>query len=190
MKKIFALLVVCVFSASIAVAQVNNNHRTAARHYFERLDSVSRSKLMKQHREFWKKQMKDNDKKWKKHVAMSPRQWKAPWQNADKGFLLHPQEQMPIFIGGKEALMSWIEENVTYPVSADLTGVEGKVLVAFDVNADGTIGNVRVEESANPLLDNEVVSKLQAMPRWIPAFQNGRAVKVKYTLPINFTPQS
>jgi len=97
---------------------------------------------------------------------------------------------MPIFIGGKEALMSWIEENVTYPVSADLTGVEGKVLVAFDVNADGTIGNVRVEESANPLLDNEVVSKLQAMPRWIPAFQNGRAVKVKYTLPINFTLQS
>ena len=97
---------------------------------------------------------------------------------------------MPIFIGGKEALMSWIEENVTYPVSADLTGVEGKVLVAFDVNADGTIGNVRVEESANHLLDDEVVSKLQTMPRWIPAFQNGRAVKVKYTLPINFTLQS
>ena len=50
MKKIFALFVVCVFSASIAVAQVNNNHRTAARQYFERLDSTSRSKLMKQHK--------------------------------------------------------------------------------------------------------------------------------------------
>ena len=124
MKKIFALFVVCVFSASIAVAQVNNNHRTAARHYFERLDSTSRSKLMKQHKEFWKKQMKDNDKKWKKHMAMSPRQWKAPWQNADKGLLLHPQEQMPIFIGGKEALMSefyGLGLDEPYPISA-MTG--------------------------------------------------------------------
>jgi protein TonB len=86
--------------------------------------------------------------------------------------------------------MSWLEENVTYPVSANLTGIEGKVLVAFDVNADGTVGSVHVKESANPLLESEVVSKLQEMPRWIPAFQNGRAVKVKYTLPINFTQQS
>ena len=189
MKKIFALIIVSVFSASIAVAQVNN-HRTAVRPHFERLDSATRSKLMKSHKEFWMKQVKENDKKWKTHMAKGPRQWKAPWQHSDKGFLLHPQEQMPVFIGGKEALMSWLEENVTYPVSANLTGIEGKVLVAFDVNADGTVGNVHVKESANPLLESEVVSKLQEMPRWIPAFQNGRAVKVKYTLPINFTQQS
>lgn len=189
MKKIFALIIVSVFSASIAVAQVNN-HRSLNRPHFERLDSATRSKLMKSHKEFWMKQVKENDKKWKTHMAKGPRQWKAPWQNSDKGFLLHPQEQMPMFIGGKEALMSWLEENVTYPVSANLTGVEGKVLVAFDVNADGTVGNVHVKESANPLLESEVVSKLQEMPRWIPAFQNGRAVKVKYTLPINFTQQS
>ena len=189
MKKFFALIIVSVFTASIAVAQVNN-HRTAVRPHFERLDSASRSKLMKSRKEFWMKQMKENGKKWENHMAMGMRQGKSPWQAASQGFLLHPQEQMPVFIGGKEALMSWLEENVTYPVSANLTGVEGKVLVAFDVNADGTIGNVHVKESANPLLESEVVSKLQEMPRWIPAFQNGRAVKVKYTLPINFTQQS
>ena len=106
MKKIFALIIVSVFSASIAVAQVNN-HRTAVRPHFERLDSATRSKWMKSHKEFWMKQVKENDKKWKTHMAKGPRQWKAPWQNSDKGFLLHPQEQMPVFIGGKEALMSW-----------------------------------------------------------------------------------
>ena len=189
MKKIFALIIVSVFSASIAVAQVNN-HRSVNRPHFERLDSATRSKLMKSHKEFWMKKVKENDKKWMAHMAKGMRQGKTSWQKAIQGFVLHPQEQMPMFIGGKEALMSWLEENVTYPVSADLTGVEGKVLVAFDVNADGTIGNVQVKESANPLLDSEVVSKLQEMPRWIPAFQNGRAVKVKYTLPINFTLQS
>lgn len=185
MKKIFALLVACVFSATFAVAQVNN-HKAVVRHYFHRLDSATRSQL-KSHKEFWERQMKQNDKKWKKHVAMGMRRGTAPWQKSSQGFKLEPQEQMPTFIGGKDALMSWIEENVTYPLMADVNGVEGKVLVAFDVNADGTIGNVRIEESANPLLDTEVVSKLQEMPRWIPAFQNGRAVKVKYTLPISFT---
>ena len=188
MKKIFAMIIVSVFSASIAVAQVNN-HRQANRPHFERLDSATRSKLMKQHKDFWMKKMKENDKKWKTQTAMG--QGKNSWQQrATQWFLQHPQEQMPMFIGGKEALMSWLEENVTYPVSASLTGVEGKVLVAFDVNADGTVGNVHVKESANHMLDSEVVSKLQEMPRWIPAFQNGRAVKVSYTLPINFTQQS
>lgn len=185
MKKLFALLVVSVFAANIAVAQVNN-HKPTFRPNFERLDSVSRSKLMKSHKEFWEK-MKDNDKKWKKHMAMGPRHGKPSWEKARQHFSEHPQEHMAEFIGGKEALMDWIEENITYPISADLTGVEGKVMAAFDVNPDGTIGNVRIEESADPLLASEVVSKLQEMPRWKPAFQNGRTVKVKYTLPINFT---
>ena len=185
MKKLFALFIVSILTANIAVAQVNNR-KADVRPYFERLDSVSRSKLQKAHKEFWEK-MKDNDKKWKKHVAMGPRHGKPSWENARQFFAEHPQEKMPEFVGGKEALMDWIEENITYPITADLTGVEGKVMAAFDVNPDGTISNVRIEESANPLLDSEVVSKLQEMPRWIPAFQNGRTVKVKYTLPINFT---
>ena len=185
MKKLFALFVVSIFTANIAMAQVNN-HKPGYRPYFERLDSVSRSKVMKARKEFWDK-MKENDKKYKKHVAMGPRHGRPTWEQARQHFSEHPQEHMAEFIGGNEALMDWIEENITYPITADLTGVEGKVMAAFDVNPEGTISNVRIEKSANPLLDNEVVSKLQEMPRWKPAFQNGRTVKVKYTLPINFT---
>ena len=82
--------------------------------------------------------------------------------------------------------MSWIEYNITYPMMASLNSIEGKVVATFDVNDDGTIGNVKIKESADPVLDNEVISKLESMPNWIPAKQNGRNVKVKYTLPIKF----
>lgn len=186
MKKLFAMIVACVFTASISTAQVNHQV-VKPRPNFERLDSASRSQMMKARQEAWKKMVKDNDKKWQKHMAAMPGNGKNPWQWKPQGFRLHPQEMMPKFIGGDEALKSWIAENISYPVSAAFSGIEGKVVVAFDVNPDGFIGNVRIQESVDPLLDDEVVSKINEMPRWIPAFQNGRAVKVKYTLPITFT---
>ena len=97
------------------------------------------------------------------------------------------QEQMPQFIGGEEALADWIESNISYPIMAEVNGIEGRVVVTFDVNEDGTIGNIQVEESADPILADEVVTRLQMMPQWIPAIQNGRNVKVRYTFPIYFT---
>ena len=86
--------------------------------------------------------------------------------------------------------MNWISDNITYPLSADVNSIEGKVVVTFDVNVDGSIGNVKVKESSHPILDSEVVSKVESMPSWIPAKQNGRKVKVKYTLPIVFKEQA
>ena len=93
---------------------------------------------------------------------------------------------MPEFVGGEEALQNWISDNITYPLLADANSIEGKVIVTFDVNNDGSIGNVQVKESAAPILNDEVVSKVETMPNWKPARQNGRYVKVKYTLPIVF----
>lgn len=96
------------------------------------------------------------------------------------------QEQMPQFVGGEEALTDWIETNISYPLMADVNAVEGKVVVKFDIDEEGYIDNIQVEESADPLFAEEVVDKLQNMPQWIPAMQNGRCVKVRYTLPISF----
>ncbi|MBO4820311.1 MAG: energy transducer TonB [Prevotella sp.] len=96
------------------------------------------------------------------------------------------QEQMPQFVGGEEALTDWIETNISYPLMADVNAVEGKVVVKFDIDEEGYIDNIQVEESADPLFAEEVVDKLQDMPQWIPAMQNGRCVKVRYTLPISF----
>ena len=96
------------------------------------------------------------------------------------------QEQMPQFVGGEDALTEWIENNISYPLMADVNAVEGRVVVKFDIDENGYIDNIHVEESADPMLADEVVNRLQTMPQWIPAMQNGRCVKVRYTLPITF----
>ena len=97
------------------------------------------------------------------------------------------QEQMPQFVGGDEALTDWIENNISYPMMAEINSIEGRVVVKFDVDENGFVDNIQIEESADPMLADEVVNRLQTMPQWIPAIQNGRCVKVTYTLPIFFS---
>ena len=96
------------------------------------------------------------------------------------------QEQMPQFVGGEEALSEWIEDNISYPLMADVYSIEGRVIASFDINEDGSISNIQVDEYADPILADEVVIRLQYMPNWIPAMQNGRNVKVNYSLAIVF----
>lgn len=96
------------------------------------------------------------------------------------------QEQMPQFVGGEEALSEWIEDNISYPLMADVYSIEGRVIASFDINEDGSISNIQVDEYADPILADEVVNRLQYMPNWIPAMQNGRNVKVNYSLAIVF----
>jgi TonB family protein len=181
MKKLLAILIMCVCVANVTIAQ-NNHRRMMMKHHFENLDSASRSNWFKAQRDFWKKQMTQEEKKWKKQIAQNQPGTGSPMM-AFQGF---PKEQRAQFIGGKEALNNWIAENITFPMLADENENEGRVIVTFDVNVDGTIGNVQVEKSGYAILDSEVVSKMESMPRWIPARQNGRRVKTKYTLPISF----
>ena len=96
------------------------------------------------------------------------------------------QEEMPQFVGGEEALCEWIEDNISYPLMADVNSIEGRVIASFDINEDGSISNIQVDEYADPILADEVVNRLQYMPNWIPAMQNGRNVKVNYSLAIVF----
>ena len=184
MKKLLAFVIVCVLSVNVVNAQDNKFHRGMMRPHFENLDSATRAKVMDARRDFWEKQMKKNEKRWKKQMASGNM---GGWSWTRRGFVMQPQEQMPQFVGGEEALLDWIQENITYPVLAEEASIEGKVVVAFDVNNDGSIGNVQVKESDNALLNLEIVDKLETMPNWIPAKQNGRNVKVRYTLPIKFT---
>lgn len=185
MKKLFAILIMCMCVANVTIAQ-NNPRRMMMRHHFEKLDSASRSNIFKAQKDFWEKQMNKNEKKWRKQTAQFFHPGMGNRMMARHGFKFGPQEQKAQFLGGQEALNSWIEENITFPMLADINETEGKVVVTFDVNNDGTISNVQVEKSGYSILDSEIVSKLESMPRWIPAFQNGRPVKMKYTLPISF----
>ena len=95
-------------------------------------------------------------------------------------------EEMPSFPGGQAALMSFLSSNIKYPVVAQETGVQGRVIVGFVVERDGSITDVKVMRSVDPSLDREAQRVVRAMPRWKPGKQNGSAVRVKYTVPVVF----
>ena len=95
-------------------------------------------------------------------------------------------EQMPSFPGGMPALMQWLSQNIKYPVIAAENGVQGRVIVQFVVEKDGSVTDVHVAKSVDPSLDKEATRVVKAMPRWNPGKQNGSAVRVKYTVPVMF----
>ena len=95
-------------------------------------------------------------------------------------------EQMPSFPGGQAALMQWLSSNISYPVIAAENGVQGRVIVQFIVEKDGSITDVQVVKSVDPSLDKEAARVVKAMPKWIPGKQNGAEVRVKFTVPVTF----
>lgn len=95
-------------------------------------------------------------------------------------------EQMPSFPGGPSALMQYLSSNIKYPVVAQENGVQGRVVVSFVVERDGSITDVQVARSVDPSLDREAQRVVRNMPRWIPGKQNGQAERVKYNVPVAF----
>ena len=95
-------------------------------------------------------------------------------------------EEMPQFPGGSSALFEYLSKNIKYPVVAEENGVQGRVVVTFVVERDGSITDVKVVKSVDPSLDKEAQRVVKSMPHWIPGKQNGSAVRVKYTVPVTF----
>ena len=93
-------------------------------------------------------------------------------------------EDPPHFPDGNAALMGWLSENIQYPPSGD--GVQGRVILSFVVEPDGSISNIQVIRSVTPDFDKEAVRLVKAMPKWVPGRQNGEAVRVKYNMPVLF----
>ena len=95
-------------------------------------------------------------------------------------------EQMPMFPGGDAALMGYLRDNIHYPTVAAENGVQGRVVVGFVVERDGSISDVSVLRGVDPSLDREAMRVVKSMPRWTPGKQNGSAVRVKYQVPVAF----
>lgn len=95
-------------------------------------------------------------------------------------------ESMPSFPGGDGALMKYLSDNIKYPVIAQETGTQGRVICQFVVNRDGSIVDIEVVRSVDKSLDAEAIRVISKMPRWSPGKQRGKTVRVKYTLPVNF----
>ena len=98
-------------------------------------------------------------------------------------------EQMPQFPGGAAALMVYLTENIRYPEKAHKNNIQGRVIVTFTVEKDGSISEAHTVKSVDPLLDAEAIRVINTMPNWIPGRQNGEPVRVKYTVPITFKMQ-
>ena len=95
-------------------------------------------------------------------------------------------EEMPSFPGGAVALNAFLSSNTKYPVVAQENGVQGRVIVGFVVERDGSISDVKVLRSVDPSLDREATRVVKSMPKWTPGKQNGSTVRVKYTVPVVF----
>ena len=95
-------------------------------------------------------------------------------------------EEMPQYPGGPQALFKFLGENVHYPEEAEKAGIQGRVIATFIVEKDGSISQPTVVKSVDPLLDAEAIRVISAMPNWKPGKQNGKVVRVKYTVPLSF----
>ncbi|WP_420151615.1 TonB family protein [Spirosoma sp.] len=104
---------------------------------------------------------------------------------SDEPFVL--VEQQPEFPGGLDALRSFLGNNLKYPRAAASAGVSGRIYVSFVVNTDGSLTDLQVLKGIGFGCDEEAIRVMQKMPRWRPGKQSGRAVRVKYNLPISFT---
>ena len=93
-------------------------------------------------------------------------------------------ETMPTFKGN---MNKWLKDNVKYPILAQENGISGRVFVAFVVEVDGSITDVKVARSVDPSFDKEAVRVVKAMPKWNPGKQRNKPVRVAFTVPINFT---
>ena len=107
-------------------------------------------------------------------------------ETSDPSRVFDVVEEMPKFPGGDEGMMQFLNSEVKYPKEALEKGTQGRVVVTFIVNTDGSVSDPKVVKSVNPALDAEAIRVVNAMPKWTPGKQNGHTVRVKFTIPVTF----
>lgn len=111
----------------------------------------------------------------------------SPWQPEPEDDEIYEMvEEMPEFPGGMAECMKFIGKNLQYPSISEENGVQGKVIVTFVVNKDGSIVDPVVVRSVDPYLDKEAMRVISTMPNWKPGKQRGNPVRVRYTVPVTF----
>ena len=104
----------------------------------------------------------------------------------EQGEIYQVVEEQPEFPGGMDELMKFMQKNIKYPKEAQDRGLQGRVIVQFVINTDGSICEEEVVKSVDPQLDAEAIRLLRSMPNWEPGKQRGKAVRVRFTLPVTF----
>ena len=107
-------------------------------------------------------------------------------EEVDEQQIFQVVEENPEFPGGMKECMKFLNNNIKYPQISQENGVQGRVIVQFVVNADGTIVDPVVVRGVDPYLDKEALRVIKLMPKWKPGKQRGKAVRVRYTQPVLF----
>lgn len=119
-------------------------------------------------------------------APVSPEAKEAPADSTAKEEVFMVAEQMPEYPGGMKELLKFLQDNLKYPENAMKNNVQGRVIVQFVVEKDGTLTEFKVARSVDPDLDAEALRVLQTMPKWKPGMQRGKIVRVKFTVPVSF----
>ncbi len=119
-------------------------------------------------------------------APVSPEAKEAPADSTAKEEVFMVAEQMPEYPGGMKKMLKFLQENVKYPENAMKNNVQGRVIVQFVVEKDGTPTEFKVLRSVDPDLDAEALRVMKAMPKWKPGMQKGQVVRVKFTVPVSF----
>lgn len=119
-------------------------------------------------------------------APVSPEAKEAPADSTAKEEVFMVAEQMPEFPGGMKEMLKFLQENVKYPENAMKNNVQGRVIVQFVIEKDGTPTEFKVLRSVDPDLDAEALRVMKAMPKWKPGMQKGQVVRVKFTVPVSF----
>lgn len=94
------------------------------------------------------------------------------------------------FPGGMTKLMQWLSDNVVYPKEAEKAGIQGRVIIRFIIEADGTVTDPQIVKGVARELDKEAIRVVRSMPKWTPAQNGGKDVASYFTMPINFKLQN
>ena len=109
------------------------------------------------------------------------------YEEEDRNEVFNSVENMPEFPGGDLGLMKYLQKNVKYPAIAKEYNITGKVYVSFIVDRSGSVTNVKIVRGVDKNLDAEAMRVVKSLPRYTPGRQRGKAVRVMFTIPINFT---
>ena len=107
-------------------------------------------------------------------------------KSEEEGEIFQVVEEQPMYPGGMQELMKYLQMNIRYPKEAQERGLQGRVIVQFVVNKDGSICDEQVVKSVDPQLDAEAIRIIRSMPNWTPGKQRGEPVRVRFTLPVTF----
>ena len=120
----------------------------------------------------------------KNEVVEKPVEAPKPKDNAPVNMAI--VEQKPMFPGGEAAMYKWLGDQIQYPAAASEEGIQGRVVVQFIVEENGSISHVNVVRGKHPALDAEALRVVKKMPKWNPGRNNGQPVRVIYNLPVTF----